>query len=193
MLTHTTADARKRTFLTDLIESPGKIALRHQAYELFDINVQRACFNASRILALQASECLNLDLPERKTQCHFLGTAQANVWGKEWQGLTRRFGVQLHPGFVFGRLSRRLLRLLCVQDNPPSIGSDFTLESLMPGVQSSMAKFCACSNPRMFRRAILLPADSQRGISLCCISQPKTLVILQTQEANSQNTCDQAR
>ena len=48
-----------------------------------------------------------------------------------------------------------------------------------------MAKFCACSNPRMFRRAILLPADGQRGISLCCISQPKTLVILQTQEANS--------
>jgi hypothetical protein len=52
MLAHTTADTRKRTFLTDLIESPGKIALRHQTYELFDINVQRACFNASRILAL---------------------------------------------------------------------------------------------------------------------------------------------
>jgi hypothetical protein len=64
MLAHTTADARKRTFLADLIESPGKIALRHQAYELFDINVQRACFNASRILALQASERLNLDLLE---------------------------------------------------------------------------------------------------------------------------------
>jgi hypothetical protein len=147
MLAHTTADARKRTFLADLIESPGKIALRHQAYELFDVNVQRACFNASRILALQASECLNLDLPERKPQCDLCGTTQANVWGKEREGLTRRFGVQLHLRFVFCRLSHRLLRFLCVQDNPPSIGSDFTLESLMPGVQSSMAEFCACSTP----------------------------------------------
>jgi hypothetical protein len=120
MLTHTTADARKRTFLTDLIESPGKIALRHQAYELFDINVQRAGFNASRILALQASECLNLDLLERKPQCDLCGTTQANVWGQEWQGLTRRFGVQLHSGFVFGRLCHRLLRFLCVQRQPPS-------------------------------------------------------------------------
>jgi hypothetical protein len=125
MLTHTTADARKGTFLTDLIESPGKIALRHQAYELFDINVQRACFNASRILALQASECLNLHLLERKPQCDLCGTTQANVWGKEWQGLTRRFGVQLHPGFVFSRRSHRLLRFLCVQINPPSIGVGF--------------------------------------------------------------------
>ena len=74
MLTHTTANTRKRTFLADLIESSGKIALRHQTYELFDINVQRACFNASRILALQASECLNLDLLERKPQCDLLGT-----------------------------------------------------------------------------------------------------------------------
>jgi hypothetical protein len=125
MLAHTTADARKGTFLTDLIESPGKIALRHQAYELFDINVQRARFNASRILALQASECLNLDLLERKPQCDLLGTTQANVWGKEWQGLTRRFGVQLYPGFAFGRLCHGLLRFLCVQDNPPSIGVGF--------------------------------------------------------------------
>jgi len=114
MLAHTTADTRKRTFLADLIESPGKIALRHQAYELFDINVQRACFNASRILALQASERLNLDLLERKPQCHLLGPTQANFGGKEWQGLTRRFGVRLHPGFVSGRLSRCLLRVsLC--------------------------------------------------------------------------------
>src|SRR5208337_884642 len=101
MLAHTTADTRKGTFLTDLIESPGKIPLRHQADELFDVNVQRACFNASRILALQASERLNLDLLERKPQCDLLGTTQPIVWSKEWQGLTRRFGVHLHPGLVF--------------------------------------------------------------------------------------------
>ena len=122
MLAHTTANPRKRTFLTDLIESPGKIALRHQAYEVFDINVQRARFNASRILALQAPECLNLDLIERKSQRDLRGTTQANIWGKEWQGLTRRFGVRLHPGFVLGRLGRWLLRCLLVQGNPPSMG-----------------------------------------------------------------------
>jgi hypothetical protein len=120
MLAHTTADTRKRTFLADLIESPGKIPLRHQADELFDINVQRARFNASRILALQASECLDLDLIERKPQCDLFRTAQANVWGEEWQGLPRRFRVQLHPGFVFNCLSHCLLRVLCVQRQPPS-------------------------------------------------------------------------
>src|SRR5208337_479255 len=113
---------RKGTFLTDLIESPGKIPLRHQADELFDVNVQRACFNTSRILALQASERLHLDLLERKPQRDLRWATQANVWRKEWQGLARRFGVRLHPGFDLGRLGHCLLRCLSVQDNPPSIG-----------------------------------------------------------------------
>ncbi len=66
-----------------------------------------------------------MHLRERKPQCDLCGTTQANIWGQEWQGLTRRFGVQLHPGFVFSRRSHRLLRFLCVQDNPPSIGVGF--------------------------------------------------------------------
>jgi hypothetical protein len=64
MLAYAPADTRERTFLTDFVEGPGKIPLRHQAYESFDIDVQRASLDASRILALQASECLDLDLLE---------------------------------------------------------------------------------------------------------------------------------
>jgi hypothetical protein len=69
MLAHAPADPWERTFLTDFVKRPSKVTLRHQADEIFDIDVQRACLNTSWILALQASERLDLYLLERKTEC----------------------------------------------------------------------------------------------------------------------------
>ena len=98
VLAHTAADARKRAFLADLVESPGKIALRHEADELFDVDVQWASFNAGRILALQAAKRLNLNLLERKTQRNLGGTAQPYLRRKNRQSLTRSFRIGFHSG-----------------------------------------------------------------------------------------------
>ena len=86
MLADTAADTREWAFLADLVESPRKVALRHQADECLNINVQWACFNASRIFALQTPKSLDLDVLERKTQRDFLGRTDALVRGKKSTG-----------------------------------------------------------------------------------------------------------
>ena len=112
MLANTAANSRERTFLTDLLKRGLEVALRHQSDEALNINVKGTGLNANRVLALQATQRLDLDLLERETQRNLFAALDAVFGRPHRQRLARGLGIRARLGLGCCRVSIRLLRNL---------------------------------------------------------------------------------